>query len=69
VTQGCRPIFFAAASSAETIDVLNPCTDQVIGRPAGTPAHVERAVQAAEEGFQAWRWLPAMERAAHLHKE
>jgi len=60
---------FLSASSDETIDVLNPYTEQIIGRvAAGTPADVERAVHAAEEGLQARRWMPTVERAVHLHK-
>jgi acyl-CoA reductase-like NAD-dependent aldehyde dehydrogenase len=60
---------FVAASSDESIDVLNPYTEEVIDQvAAGTPADVERAVQAAEEGFQAWRWIPAIERGDYLHE-
>ncbi len=42
-------------SSAETIDVINASTEQVMGSiPAGTPADVDRAVVAAKDAFDGW---------------
>ncbi len=44
--------------------VYDPATGEVIGRvPFCTPAEVERAVQAAEAAFPAWRATPPVERA------
>jgi betaine-aldehyde dehydrogenase len=58
-----------AASSEETIEVLNPYTEEVIGHAAaGTPADVDRAVEAAGQAFNQWRWIPAVERADLLHE-
>src|SRR3954451_9988667 len=38
-----------------TIEVVNPATEEVIGRvPEGTPQDVDRAVAAAREAFEVW---------------
>jgi betaine-aldehyde dehydrogenase len=56
-------------SGEDTIEVVNPYTEEVIDRvPAGTPADVERAVEAARGAFEAWCWIPAVERADMLHE-
>ena len=56
------------SSSAETIEIWNPYTESVLDTvPRGTPADVERAVEAAQEAFAEWRWIPAVERADMLH--
>ncbi|MGD8623988.1 MAG: aldehyde dehydrogenase family protein [Anaerolineae bacterium] len=58
-----------AASSDETIEVLNPYTEEGIGGvAAATPADVDRAVEAAGQAFGQWRWIPAVERAGLLHE-
>jgi len=60
---------FVAASADETIEVINPYTEEVLDMvPAGTAADVERAVQAAQAAYQTWRWIPAVERADYLHE-
>lgn len=60
---------FVSSSSAETLEVLNPYSEEVLDRvPAGTPADVERAVQAALSAFAEWRRVPAVERAGFLHE-
>ena len=52
----------------ESIDVLDPATEEVIGRaPRGGQAEVDRAVAAAAAAFDAWRWTPVGERAEALH--
>ena len=57
------------SSSAETIEIWNPYTESVLDTvPRGTPADVERAVEAAQEAFAEWRWIPAVERADMLHE-
>ncbi len=54
-------------AGGETIDVVNPATEDVIGRiPAGTPADVDRAVAAAREAFEGWSQTPRERRAALL---
>jgi aldehyde dehydrogenase (NAD+) len=47
-----------------SIDVVNPTTEEVIGRvPEGTPEDADRAVKAARAAFDAWSRTPADERA------
>src|SRR3954452_21532001 len=47
-----------------TIEVINPATEEVIGRvPEGTPADVDRAVAAAREAFATWSVTPVQARA------
>lgn len=42
-------------SGSETHDVINPATEQVIARVRlGTPGDVDRAVHAAQSGFETW---------------
>ncbi len=58
-----------SGATDETIEVLNPYTEDVIGAvPAGTQADVEQAVAAARTAFAEWRWIPAIERADFLHE-
>jgi acyl-CoA reductase-like NAD-dependent aldehyde dehydrogenase len=60
---------FVTGASDEAIEVLNPYTEQVLDTvPAGTPADVEQAIQAAQAAFADWRWVPAVERADLLHE-
>src|SRR4051794_36217137 len=47
-----------------TIEVVNPATEEVIGRvPEGTPQDVDRAVAAAREAFETWSQAPIQARA------
>jgi succinate-semialdehyde dehydrogenase/glutarate-semialdehyde dehydrogenase len=57
------------ALSGKTIDVLNPATGKVIGKVAhaGIP-DLDRALIAAQRGFNAWRKVPAHERAATMRQ-
>jgi aldehyde dehydrogenase (NAD+) len=51
----------------EGIDVVNPATEKVIDVvPAGHPADVDAAVQAARAAFPGWAATPAAERAGQL---
>jgi aldehyde dehydrogenase (NAD+) len=51
----------------ERIDVVNPATEEVIGRiPAGTPEDVDRAATAARTAFETWSQTTPGERAAVL---
>jgi aldehyde dehydrogenase (NAD+) len=48
------------------IEVINPTTEEVIGRiPDGTAEDADRAVRAAHAAFDAWSQTPAEERAAY----
>jgi aldehyde dehydrogenase (NAD+) len=54
-------------AGAETIDVVNASTEEVMGRiPQGTPEDVDRAVAAARRAFETWSQVPMAERAEHL---
>jgi aldehyde dehydrogenase (NAD+) len=49
-----------------TIEVVNPTTEEVVGRiPEGTAEDADRAVRAARAAFDAWSQTPAEERAAY----
>jgi aldehyde dehydrogenase (NAD+) len=55
------------ATGDETIDVVNPYTEEVIARiPAGTAADVDRAVAAARAAFPGWAATPVEQRATLL---
>ncbi|MGI5231494.1 aldehyde dehydrogenase family protein [Actinoallomurus sp. CA-142502] len=58
---------WADSSASDTIDVVNPATEEVIDRvPAGTAADVDRAVAEARRALPAWEATPPAERAALL---
>ncbi|MFJ4620877.1 NAD-dependent succinate-semialdehyde dehydrogenase [Streptomyces sp. NPDC088812] len=51
-----------------TAPIVNPATEEVIGEvPLATPADLDRALDAAAEGFEIWRATPVAERTAILH--
>src|SRR3954454_22118265 len=55
------------STTVATIDVVNPYTEDIIGRvPACGPEDVDRAVLAARVALPAWSATPAAERGAHL---
>ncbi|ESR27179.1 NAD-dependent succinate-semialdehyde dehydrogenase [Lutibaculum baratangense] len=57
------------ASSGGTRDVLDPATEEVVGRiQDATPQDLDRALQAAEEGFRAWKSVSTWERGAKLRQ-
>ena len=52
----------------ETIPVINPANETVIGHVArGTTGDVNAAVDAARSAFHKWRWIPGVEKGALLH--
>lgn len=52
------------AANAKTIAVLNPATALEIGRVAfAAKVDLDRALTAAQKGFETWRKVPALERA------
>jgi len=58
---------WVAPDSSDTIDVVNPFTEDVIGRiPAGGAGDVDRAVAAARAAFGPWSSTPAAQRAELL---
>jgi 1-pyrroline dehydrogenase len=55
------------ASEGETVDVVNPATEEVIAQvPKGTPADVDRAVAAARAAFDGWSQSTPQDRAKAL---
>ncbi|SCU90691.1 Alpha-ketoglutaric semialdehyde dehydrogenase [Cupriavidus necator] len=57
------------AASGKTIDVINPASGKTIGRVAHAGiADLDRALAAAQRGFQVWRAIPASERAATMRR-
>ncbi len=57
------------AVSGKTLDVVNPATGKVIGKVAHAGiADLDRALDAAQRGFEAWRKVPAYDRAAVMRK-
>ncbi|MBV8628760.1 MAG: NAD-dependent succinate-semialdehyde dehydrogenase [Paraburkholderia sp.] len=57
------------AASGKTLDVVNPATGKAIGKVAHAGiADLDRALAAAQKGFEAWRRIPANERAATMRK-
>jgi aldehyde dehydrogenase (NAD+) len=60
---------WTASEGSGTIDVINPTTEEVIGRiPDGTPGDVDRAVKAARAAFDSWSQTDREERAKYLQK-
>lgn len=57
------------SSTAEHIEVLNPCTEEVIAlAPRGTAEDAERAIAAAKAAQDDWGLLPAPTRAEYLKR-
>lgn len=55
--------------SGETIPVVNPATDEVIGQIAhARKADLDRAVTAAQKGFEVWRDVAAYDRSKIMRK-
>ncbi|MFI6034707.1 NAD-dependent succinate-semialdehyde dehydrogenase [Streptomyces sp. NPDC051315] len=54
--------------TGRTAPIVNPATEEVIGEvPLATPADLDRALDAAAEGFRTWRATPVARRTAILH--
>ena len=59
------------SKSAETIDVVNPATQEVMGLAPygeGTTDDIKQAVTAATTAFKAWRDVPVMKRVQPLYQ-
>jgi aldehyde dehydrogenase (NAD+) len=58
---------WVSSASDEAVDVINPATEEVIDQvPAGHPADVDVAVEAARAAFGGWAATPVAERARYL---
>lgn len=57
------------AASGKTLNVVNPATGKTIGKVAHADiVDLDRALAAAQQGFEAWRKVPANERATTMRK-
>lgn len=60
---------WADAADGKTLDVVNPATDKVIGKVAyAGRADLDRALASVQRGFEAWRAMPANERALVMRR-
>jgi succinate-semialdehyde dehydrogenase/glutarate-semialdehyde dehydrogenase len=58
-----------ASASGQTIPVLNPATEEVVGTVAhASKADLDEALAAADKGFKVWRAVAPFERAKVMHK-
>ena len=52
-----------ASSNKETYDVMNPATEEVIGKASkATSVDVEKALKSATKGFEVWKKVKPWER-------
>jgi len=57
------------SSSKETYDVINPATEELIGKASkASPADVEKALKSAQKGFLTWKKFSPWERASIIRK-
>ena len=60
---------WAPAASGRTLPVVNPATGEQIGTVAhAESADLDRALEAADKGFEAWRKISAFERSKIMRK-
>lgn len=60
---------FINSTSSSIIEVLNPCTEELISTiPKGSVEDANLALQAAKEAQPKWEALPAIQKASFLHK-
>lgn len=60
---------FVNSISTGTIDILNPCTEEIISTiPKGSAEDANNALEAAQAAQPDWEGLPAIQRSAYLHK-
>ena len=60
---------FTDSKATSVIKILNPCTEEVISTiSTGTVEDADNALEAAQAAQPAWEALPAIQRAAYLHK-
>tara|TARA_R110002033_G_scaffold168387_2_gene208158 strand:+ start:1678 stop:3117 length:1440 start_codon:yes stop_codon:yes gene_type:complete len=60
---------FIDSKASSVIEIINPCTEEVISTiSSGTLEDANNALEAAQAAQPAWEALPAIQRAAFLHK-
>lgn len=58
-----------SVSAANLLDVINPATEEIIGRvPDATREHLDLAVVAARRAYESWSVLPVSERQGYVAK-
>jgi len=58
-----------ASSSNETYDVINPATEDIIGKASkASVADVDKALKSAEKGFETWKKFTPWDRARIIRK-
>ena len=58
-----------SSSSGETYDVLNPATEEVIGKASkANTEDINKALKSAEQGLEIWKNTPPWERAKIIRK-
>ena len=57
------------SSNKETYDVINPATEEVIGKASkASSVDVEKALKSAEKGFLIWKNFSPWDRSAIIRK-
>tara|TARA_Y100000590_G_scaffold76231_1_gene84353 strand:+ start:6117 stop:7559 length:1443 start_codon:yes stop_codon:yes gene_type:complete len=57
------------SENKETYDVINPATEEVIGKASkASPADVDKALKSAEKGFEVWRKISPWQRSYIIRK-
>ena len=57
------------SSNGETYEVINPATEEIIGKAAkASSADVQKALKSAEKGFEIWRNTTPWERSYKIRK-
>ncbi|MDP5105245.1 MAG: aldehyde dehydrogenase [Polaribacter sp.] len=60
---------FIKSTSTELIEILNPCTEEVLSlMPIGSVTDAQLALEAAQAAQHGWKSLPAIQRANYLTK-
>jgi len=58
-----------ASEKKETYDVINPATEEIIGKASkASPADVDKVLKSAEKGFKIWKKFSPWDRAAIIRK-
>ncbi len=60
---------FTSGQATESMDIINPATEEILDAvPRGTAADTLAAIAAAKAAFPGWRDVPGAEKAALLHE-
>ena len=58
-----------ASSNKETYNVINPATEEIIGKASKASANdIDKALKSAEKGFEVWKKYSPWDRAAIIRK-